>query len=152
MTSATNPKTIELYGFGCQHEAKAAGVITPGMLVERAADGEVQAHSTEGGNANPHFANEYGLTGGTISDNYAADDQVIFTTYNPGSGVYALLANGENASENALLTSKGDGSLAVAAAGDIAIAQAREALNNATGSAARIKVEVLTPQTVPAAS
>lgn len=143
MTSQANPKTIELYGYGCQHEGTALGTITPGMLVERAAGG-VQAHSTAGDVANTSFANEYALTGGTIDRDYILDDQVIFTSYNPGSGVYALLADGENAAEAALLASNGDGTLAVAGDDEVAVAQAVEAVDNSGGSdAVRIRVEVI---------
>lgn len=153
MTSAQNPKTIELYGYGVQHEATALGTITPGMLVERAAGG-VQAHGTAGGPANTAFANEYALTGGTIDRDYASDDQVIFTTYNPGAGIYALVADGATAiTEGALLASAGDGTLAVAGDDEVVVAQALEAVDNSGGaSAARIRVEVMNAaRTAPAA-
>ena len=143
MTSATNPKTVELYGKGTQKEAAALGNITPGMLVEIAAGG-VQAHSSAGEAAALSFANEYGLTGGTIDDVYETGDQVIYTTYSNGAGIYALLANGENAAVGALLASNGDGSLKVAVAEDNVVAQAVDALNNTSGSAARLRVETTT--------
>lgn len=146
MTSATTPKTIELYGHGVQHEAVAAGAITPGMLVARAAGGKVQAHAAEAGIAQPAFAIEYGFTGGGIDDAYAADDQVVFKVYTPGSGVYALLAAGEDAAENAYLVSNGDGTLKVLAAaeGGTVIAQAIEAVDNTGGAGAvRIRVDVV---------
>lgn len=144
MTSQTEPKTVELYGYGCQHEAEALGAITPGYLIERAAGG-VQAHSTAGGPANLHFANEYGMTGRTIDDAYAADDQVVFTTYSPGSGVYALVAAGAAAiSEGDLLASAGDGTLATAGLDEVAVAQALEAVDNSGGAEeARLRVEVV---------
>ena len=91
MTSATIPKTIELYGMGCQHEDVAQGGIRPGMLVERIA-GAVQAHSTAGDVASPHFAVEYEMTGGTIDTVYNTGDNTVFKTYVAGSGVYALVA------------------------------------------------------------
>lgn len=148
MTSATTPKTIELYtNGGVQHEAAAVDAIMPGMLVERAATG-VQTHSVAGGIANLHFANEYPLTGGTIDDEYEIGDQVIFTTYAPGDGVYALLAAGNDASVGDLLVSNGDGALAylVPATGGVVVAQAMEAVNNdpgTGGAAVRIQVEVM---------
>ena len=143
MTSQSNPKTIELYGYGCQHEAEALGAITPGMLVERAAGG-VQAHSAAGGPANMHFANEFGMTGRVIDDEYEIGDQVIFTTYSPGSGVYAWLADAQDASEGDLLASDGAGALAVAGTDEVAVAQALEAVDNSAGGAvARIRVEVV---------
>lgn len=144
MTSATDPKTVELYGYGTQHEAIALGAITPGMLVERAAGG-VQACTADGAPANTAFANEYALTGRGIDDAYATDDQVIFTTYGPGAGVYALVAAGAAAiTEGALLSSAGDGTLEAAGTDVVAIAQALEAVDNSGGgSAVRIKVEII---------
>lgn len=146
MTSQTDPKTIELYGYGCQHEATALGAITPGMLVERASGG-VQAHSTAQGGGNLHFANEFALTGRDIDDDYATDDQVIFTTYKPGSGVYALVpASADAISEGDYLVSNGDGTVRVQTASSTAVvvAQALEAVDNSGGgSPARIRVEVM---------
>lgn len=144
MTSQENPKTVELYGGGLQHEADALGAITPGMLVERAAGG-VQAHGTAGGPANLHFAKEFGMTGRGLDDAYAEDDQVIFCTYYPGSGVYALVAAGAEAiAEGDLLASAGDGTLAVAGADEVAVAQALEAVDNSAGEdSVRIRVEVV---------
>ena len=152
MSSAQNPKTIELYGYGCQHEATALGEILPGMLVERAAGG-VQAHSSAGDVANSSFANEYALTGGTIDRAYEEDDQVIFTTYNPGSGIYGWIADAVDASEGDFLTSAGDGTLAVAGDDEVAIAQAVESVDNTAGGApARIRIEVMNAaRTAPAA-
>jgi hypothetical protein len=140
MSSAINPKTIELAGKGCQKEAAALGAITPGMLVERAAGG-VRAHASAGGVAAPTFANEYGLTGGTINDAYEEGDQVIFTSYAPGAEIYALLATSNNASVGTKLSSAGNGQLRVAAAGHNVVAVALEAVNNTSGSAARLRVE-----------
>lgn len=145
MTSATTPKTIELQGHGLQQEAAAGATITPGMLVLRAADGDVEPHGTAGGAASPSFANEYGLTGGTIDDDYEAGDQVIFTTYANGSHIYALVAAGAAAiAQGAFLQSAGDGTVLTAAAGDNVIGQALEAVDNsAGGTAVRIKIEVM---------
>lgn len=149
MTSQTDPKTIELYGYGCQHEATALGTITPGMLVERASGG-VQAHSTAGGPANTQFANEYALTGRTIDDDYSTDDQVIFNSYGPGAGIYALLATANDITEGDFLASNGDGALKAVAADEVAVAQALEDLNNTSGSNSRIRVEVInTSRTAP---
>lgn len=141
-----NPKTIELYGHGLQHEATALGAITPGMLVERAAGG-VQAHSTATGGGNTSFANEYALTGDGIDDAYAIDDQVLFNTYAQGSGIYALVPAAAAAiAEGTFLVSNGDGTLRAQAATTTAtvFAQALEAVDNSAGAApARIRVEVV---------
>lgn len=145
MTSQTNPKTVDLYGDGCQHEAEALGAITPGMLVERA-EGGVQAHSSEGVGGNPHFALEYGLTGRDIDDAYEAGDNVLFKTFNPGGSVYAILLDGETITDGDFLISNGDGKLAAQDASSTAtiVAQALEDLSP-SGSDGRIRVEVVAP-------
>lgn len=145
MTSATTPKTIELYGRGIQNEAEAGAAITPGMLIERDS-GTVQPHSTAGGGGNLMFANEYGMTGGTIDDEYESGDQVVFNTYMPGSGIYALLDDGNDVSEDDFLISAGDGTLQLQGASSTAVvvAQARESVNSGA-SVARIKVELVSP-------
>lgn len=147
MTSATTPKTVDLYGLSIQHEAKAGGTITPGHLVARQNDAvdTVEVHATAGGGCNANFAVEYDMTGRSISDNYASGDQVIFRTFMPGSGVYALVAaNAAAITKAAKLTSAGDGTLELAGDGDIVIAEAREAVDNSAGaSPARIKVEIV---------
>lgn len=149
MTSSTNPKTVELYGHGIQHEAIADAAIIPGMLVERVAPGEVRAHATANGAGSPHFANEYTLTGETINDAYETGDNVIFSTYAPGSGVYALLpASAAAVVEGEFLVSNGDGTLRKQAATTTATiyAQALEAVNNsANATRARIRVEIVSP-------
>lgn len=148
MSSANTPKTVELYGYGVQAEAEALAGITPGMLVERAAGG-VQPHSTAAGGGQTAIAQPYGLTGRGIDDAYASGDQVIFKSYVPGSGVYALLpANASAVSEGDFLYSAGDGTLEGGAAG-VAVAQALEDVDNSTnGSPARIRAEILPQFTV----
>lgn len=145
MTSQTDPKTVELYGNGVPHEAEAESAITPGMLIERTSSGTVQPHSTGGAGGAPHFAKEYDLTGRGIDDAYADGDQVLFCTYAPGSGVYALLATGNNVTEGDFLVSNGAGALRAAAVDEVAFVQARESLNNTSGSNSRLKVEVVAP-------
>lgn len=152
MTSATTPKTIELYGMGCQHEAVATSAITPGHLVQRTSGG-VGVHADAGGVASTHFAVEYEMTGRGIDDAYAIGDNVVFKTYAPGSSVYALVAAGATAiTLNAMLTSDGDGTLRLASTDEVAVAQALEAVDNSGGgSAVRIKVEIIPAQRTDAA-
>lgn len=147
MASQDNPKTVELYGMGHQHEAEAQAAINPGYLVERVSGG-VQAHSTAGGPANVQFAKEYGMTGRSIDDQYESGDLVEFCTYYPGSGIYGLVAAGASAiSQYDLLASAGDGTLATAGLDEVAVAQALEAVDNSGGATeARIKVEVIHAQ------
>ena len=154
MTSATNPKTIDLFGVGIQNEARATdAVITPGMLVTRTATG-VRPHNVAGGAATPSFAVENDLIGGDIADNYAIGANVIFRTFASGSAVYALAhAGGAAIAVNALLKSGGDGTLELAGDDEVVVARALEAVDNSGGgSAVRIKVEVIDAQrTAPGA-
>ena len=50
------PKTIVLKGSGIRKEAQAGGAITPGHLLERATDGDVEVHGTAADTASPLFA------------------------------------------------------------------------------------------------
>ena len=153
MTSATAPKTIDLYGTGIQNEATCTdAAITPGMLVTRTATG-VRPHNVAGGAASPAFAVENDLIGGDISDDYAIGNDVIYRTFAAGSAVYALAhAGGAAIAANALLKSAGDGTLELAGDDEVAVAQALEAVDNSGGgTAVRIKVEIVPAQrTAPA--
>lgn len=94
-------------------ELIAAAAITPGMLVEVTSAGKVQAHSSAGQNALPKFALEDELQGKTINEDYSANDPVQVWTPYRGDLVYAILADGENASIGSELESNGDGTLRV---------------------------------------
>lgn len=145
MTSATTPKTVELYGYGVQNEAEALAAIIPGQLIERAAGG-VQVHSSAGVGGNPSFALEYDLTGRDIDDAYADGDQVVYKTFAAGSSVYAILEDGNNVSAGAFLVSEGNGNLGLqpSSSTNTIVAQALESVN-ASGADARIRVEVVAP-------
>ena len=146
MSSQTEPKTICLYGHGVPHEAVASAAITPGLFVARGAGNTV----APGFGGAAMVAHEYGLTGRDINDDYSADDQVIFHTYAPGSGVYALVASGAAAiADGDMLAVQDDGTVLTAASGGVAMAQAREDVDNsAGGTPARIRVEITTGTTV----
>ena len=135
-------------------ERVAAGTITPGMLIELTTADKVQAHSTKGGYAAPYFALEDELVGEEITHDWVADDRVRTALCHRGDEVYALLANGENASIGDELDSNGDGYLRVAKAGSAGViaesivVRALEAVDLSGSSGAdpatyRIKVEVL---------
>jgi hypothetical protein len=135
-------------------EYVAVAAITPGHLVEVTNAGKVQKHSTQDGNAIPMFALENELEGEGITTAYAADDPVQVWIPQRGEQVYALLANGENASIGDLLTSNGDGTLKVLdtpSAGDVnflqVVAMALEAVDMSGSSAAdpsgRIEVMII---------
>lgn len=134
-------KALDVYG---------NGKVTPGMLVERAANKTVQPHSTSGGNAQPIFALESPFRlGADIDTVYDKDGENVRIGFcRPGDEVYALLAVGQNVAENALLQSNGAGSLMAYSATtpplQRLVCRALEAVNNSAGSApARIKVEVV---------
>lgn len=148
------PKTIDLYGMSTQQEAVCTtAVITPGMLLARTGENGVRPHNAAGETATPAFAVEMDLTGGAIGDDYAIGDQVIYRTFQPGAGVYALAhAGGTAITVGAYLMSAGDGTLELATTSKTAIAQAREAVDNSGGSApVRIKVEIIPAQRTAAA-
>ena len=142
MASNDTPKTIELHGHGVPHEAVADGAITPGHFINWTGANSVGV----GGGSAAHVAREYDLTGKGIDDAYADGDQVLFTTYMAGSSTYSLVAAGAAAiAAGDLLAVQNDGTVAKAASGAFALAQAREAIDNsAGGSAVRIKVEITT--------
>jgi len=94
---------IEEYG--------AEAAITPGMLLELNSSGNVQVHSTAGGNVLPMFALEDELQGNDIDDAYVADDKVQVWVAVRGEWVYAILADGQNVSVGDFLESAGSGLL-----------------------------------------
>jgi hypothetical protein len=153
MTSATTPKTVELYGFGLQAEAIVTdAAVTPGMLVTPTATG-IRPHNVAGATASPAFALENGAVGGAIADAYVVGAQCIFKTFQPGSGVYALAhAGGAAIAVGAFLKSGGDGTLELAGVDQVVVAQALEAVDNSGGgTAVRIKVSIIPAQrTAPA--
>lgn len=140
MTSATEPKTIDLGGHCVQREGTAGQTITPGMLVAVAADGDVD-FVTEGQECSAAFAVEFDETGRDIDDNYAVADQVKYKVFTSGSRVNAIIADGEDIAVGDKLTSNGDGALKEAGDTDFVIAEAR-AVAAPSGSTARCEVEI----------
>jgi hypothetical protein len=157
------PNTIILRGDPMRKERplKASVDITPGMLCEYDTV-YIKPHATDGGNASPIFAVENAIHGDGIDTDYSNDlDTVLFCVAERGDEIYALVATGNNVSNNALLCSNGDGALKIYTAPSQAVneggsatytiapkvlapvARALEAVNNTSGSNARIKVEVL---------
>jgi hypothetical protein len=148
MTSATVTKTIELYGTGLQHEEVVTdAAVTPGMLVTRTATG-VRPHNVAAGTASPTFALENGAVGRGIDDAYTVGEQCIYKAFAVGSGIYALAhAGGAAIAVGAYLKSAGDGTLELAGADQVAVAQALEAVDNSGGATpVRIKVEIIPAQ------
>lgn len=159
-------KTADGSGFSARVEeswiADAATTIQPGQLLERDNATEVSEHSTAGGDragCMVALENDYDDTGGTtaaIDANYAVGDTVRVIFAQPGDLLYMWLANGENASIGSPLESNGSGDLqvhtpqAVDEDGtatytiytDNVVGYAEEALNNSTGSPARLRVRI----------
>lgn len=95
-------------------EAVPAAAFYPGHLIEFDSDGKMQKHSTSGGNVTPKmFAVENSLEGEEIDDGYTTSDRATAWIPLPGDEVYAILADGENASRGDKLESNGDGTLKV---------------------------------------
>jgi hypothetical protein len=148
--------TIKIKNYlNVQEEIIAIGVITPGMLLELTSAGKVQAHSASGQNMFQYFAVEDELQGEEITDTYAVADPVQVWIPQRGDIVYALLADGENASIGDYLESNGDGYLKVYAVDAESVAnytnqivgQAIEAVDMSDSSgvdpAGRIKVRII---------
>ena len=90
-------------------EKVAAGIITPGHLVERTSADKVQVHATASGSANALFAIEDNYQGKGITDNYAANDVVILWRPVPGEQVNAIA--GGTIAIGDFVESNGDGTL-----------------------------------------
>ena len=122
-------------------ERPAGGAITPGHLIELNASGQVVVHATAAAEfAQKAFALEDQAQGRGVDDAYAANDLVVYQVFQPGDEVYAWLENAANVAIGAALQSNGAGELEARTTGEV-VAYALEAVN-ASGGAARIKVEV----------
>lgn len=116
--------TIVLKGNGINKEAIANAAITPGYLVERMSTGNIRKHATAGVEASPAFAIENEVIGLGIDDDYAANDNCLFTYLQSGSEVFALLAAAASAIViGDKLESAGDGTVRILPA-DVAGVQA----------------------------
>jgi len=141
------PKTILLKGNPHQKLAKATAVaITPGYLCQYdSTAGQIEAHSTSGGNAARLFAIEDALQGKEIGDNYAVSSQVQFICARLGDEIYAMLQDGQNITRGQYLESNGDGTLKAYGSG-FPVAVALEAVDlsaSANTADARIKIEIM---------
>lgn len=84
-------KTIKLYGDPAWNENKAAAIITPGMLIEVTATGEVQPNSTAQDAAPAKtFAHEDDLQGREITVDYAVGEIVKRMSPRQGDRVLAI--------------------------------------------------------------
>lgn len=80
---------------GIQAEAYANAAITPGQVLELLSTGKVQKQSTAGADLEGIVAIEDYLQGNGVSDDYAADDVVLYRTFKKGQEVNLILADGE---------------------------------------------------------
>lgn len=101
--------TTILKGRGIRKEARAAGVVSPGDLVEFTSAGKYQRQSVDGMRVMRSFAVENELFGKGLDTDYADGDQLLVESCTPGMEVYATVA------ANAAAIAVGD---RVVAAGD----------------------------------
>jgi len=124
-----------------REEANGSGTIKPGYLLEKEANGNVKAHSTEGGRGLVQVAVEDALQGKTYLDSYTNGSKVQYNIQRPGTRFHGILKAGENVTIGTALISDGTGRLiALASASSAAsvekvMAYAEEALD-LTGSGA----------------
>lgn len=103
---------IILKGDPLYKEAKAGEAgITPGMLLELDAAGDVVSHINAGQDQTRKYAIENRDIGEGIDDNYADNDEVHYVVARPGDEIYALLSAGNDAAIGAELESDGAGAL-----------------------------------------
>lgn len=109
-------KTIIVVGaeFAIRKEGIAAGVITPGHLIQGPAT-DLVVHASAAQNAQSAFAMENEVVGGDIDADYADNDTVLYAVVQRGSIVYAL-ADGTGVTAQDLVESNGDGTLQVLSA------------------------------------
>lgn len=157
MASST-PHRIRLKGRDdFRNEGVAAGTVTPGDAVEVSgqgsgvsADRQIQRQSTAAAAEDQLlFAVEYSAGGKDIDDDYASGENIYYFPALNGEYYYAFHNTAEDIAYGDSLVLSGDGTLRAldTAGGDSAaavVAEAREAVTNATGTAkTRMKIEVI---------
>ena len=131
------PNTTILRGDAVTYrEDRANAAITPGQLIEFAANDRLQAHSSSGGYAARMFALECDFTGGTVTTAYASGDRVPYADCAAGTIVWAHLASGQNVARGDYLMSNAAGFLTARTSTNIGVAQADEDANASSGIAA----------------
>ncbi len=154
----TNPDTIVLY-VNSENESRpiqtgvvqTAEPILPGLLIEIAADGDLQPHGTLGAAAAlPHckmfavenpFIESGHTSDETIDHAYAAGEVCRYIYAQTGDVIYAKLDTSETITIGEYLESANNGLLQTIS-GNFPVACAEEAVTT-TGSVARIKVRIL---------
>jgi hypothetical protein len=133
---------VDLDGPGKLSEFSADGVVRPGDLLGRNANGVTAADVA--GQGGVLFAAHDRLQGKTIEDNYANGDKVQCFAPKRGDQVWAWLADEQNVTVGAPLTNNAAGALVAGVVGtDAIVAYAEEALD-LTGAAgdARLVVRI----------
>ena len=114
MAYSRDKATIKLKNYvNIVNEYEAEAAIIPGELIELNSNGNVQVHSTAGGNVLHMFAVEDELQGDGITDSYADGDKVQCWVPVRGEEVYAILADGNDVAIGDFLESNGAGELQV---------------------------------------
>lgn len=149
--AATGSRTIVIQGMPPHLERLCSEAVTPGHLLA-VSSGAVIKHATADGVAAPLVAIEsphaHSETAANVDIAYASGDTVYHVQGQSGDVLYMWLATGNNAVDGVSgLYSNGDGTLKVVAAGAGVLEGAlvgfpAESLNNASGSAARLKVRI----------
>lgn len=155
--AATNPKAIVLRSNNAENarqrsrEAKAAGAVTPGMLLELTSTGTIQAHATADGVVKGKFValenpwSDHG-SGAAIDHAYATNETVHYLIANPGDELYMLLADSQTIAIGDPLVSNGDGYLKEATVGagtlEGAVVGYAAAAVTTSGATGRVKVTI----------
>lgn len=121
-------KSIVLIGDPVRKERNAAAAITPGHLIELTSADTVQVHANAGQNAQRAFAIEDELQGAEIGDAYSTSNRVLYGVFQRGMEVFAILADGQNASIGDMLESNGNGELRVHSGDSAGIVEYPEAI------------------------
>jgi hypothetical protein len=128
---------------------QAAATVRPGQLLDFGTTNTVKPHATAGGNRNGTKVAVDNLfappsSGPAIDATYAAGATCAYVHGVPGDVLYMLIKTGSNVAKGAALESAGTGALQAQAgtALDCIVGYAEEAVNNASGSDARIRVRI----------
>lgn len=141
----TIPTTVTLVGDPNRRQREASAVVTPGFLIELAADNTVAPHSGAGTTSSRWVAVENDIAGDDLNHDYQSGEVVLINVFRPGDEFLGILVAGQNAAIGAFLTSNGDGKLKVATGGDVRVAMAVKAVDvSGTGDPdGRIHAQVL---------
>ena len=114
----SNNKIIQRSDYGTRQKVIVGDVFSPGHLVEAAADGDYQKHSTEGGNGRTVVATEdvyqgegLSIEGTTSPFLFTVDEEAQTINALPGDVIKMFLQAGQNVNPDDALISGGDGTL-----------------------------------------